>query len=132
MSRASFLGFGLQRPMSLFAVMASVCGTAVLGGACTVNNAAAPATGDAGPGTPGADGGTDAPPGSASPLGFVPSNISLSGVDLTMAGDSDIATLCELDTEPGPRPVRRASRTPSRRSSRSRMAARSICSWSSR
>ena len=104
MSRASFLGLSLQRPISLFAVMASVCGTAVLGGACTVNNAAAPATGDAGPGTPGPDGGTDAPPVSASPLGFVPSNISLSGIDLTMAGDSDIATLCELDTEPGPTP----------------------------
>jgi len=82
--------------------MASVCGAGVMGGACTVNNA--PATVDAGSGPPGADGGTDAAPGSASPLGFVPSNISLSGIDLTMAGDSDIATLCELSTEPAPTP----------------------------
>jgi hypothetical protein len=104
MFQVSSLGFRFQRPMSLLAVTASVCGTAVLGGACTVNNVAAPATVDAGPGTSGADGGTDAPPGSASPLGFVPSNISLSGIDLSMAGDSDIATLCELSTEPEPTP----------------------------
>ena len=101
MSQMSFLGFGFQRPISLLAVMASVCGTAVLGGACTVNNA--PATPDGGPVTPGTDGGTDAP-GSTGPLGFAPSNVSLSGIDLTMAGDSDIATPCDLSTEPGPTP----------------------------
>ncbi len=74
-----------------------LCVATFVATACTVNTAAVPATGDAGSG---ADGGSDAPPGSTGPLGFVPSNISLNGIDLTMAGDSDIATLCELSTEP--------------------------------
>ena len=95
MFQTSFRGFGFQRPISLLAALASVCCT-LMSGACSVNNA--PATADAGSVTPGADGATDPA------LGFVPSNVSLSGIDLTMAGDSDIATLCELSTEPAPTP----------------------------
>ncbi len=98
MFRTSFLGFGLQRSMKLLAVVASVCGAGVFGGACTVNNA--PATVDAGPVAPGTDGGTDAPPGSAGPLGFTPSNVDLSGIDLTKVGDFVVdAVACSVNTD---------------------------------
>ncbi len=54
----------------------------------------------AGSGTDGGGGNTDGATegGSSGALGFTPSNISLAGIDLSKAGDEDIATLCDLDT----------------------------------
>lgn len=104
MSRTSFRGFGFQRPVTLLAVMASVCGTAVLSGACS-SSTSAPAGADAGPGTPdGGGGGPDsAPPGDGAvttgPLGFTPSNVDLSGIDLTKIGDFVIDGDCSINTD---------------------------------
>jgi hypothetical protein len=91
-------GLIFWRPIGLLAVMASVCGAAALSGACIVNNA--PATPDGGAVTPGADGGSDARPGSAGALGFTPSNVDLSGIDLTKVGDFVVdAVACSINTD---------------------------------
>ncbi len=88
MSRIAFLDFAVPRPMCLLAVMASVCGAGVMGGACTVKSSDSSAT-DGGPGTP--DGGgvdSTTPDGAtAGALGFTPSNVDLSGIDLSKVGD---------------------------------------------
>ena len=99
MSPASLLGLASRRPMSLLVIMATVCGTAALAG-CTVNNATAGV--DAGPGTPDG-GGADAPPGdgtASGPLAFTPSNVDLSGIDLTKVGDFVVdAVGCSVNTD---------------------------------
>ena len=103
MSHSSFRGLGFQRPISLLALMAGVCGAAVMGGACTVNSTNAAA--DAGPGTPDGGGVPDsAKPGdggpSNGPLAFTPSNVDLSGIDLTKVGDFVVdAEGCSVNTD---------------------------------
>ena len=98
MSRMSFFG-GLHRVVGLFAVVATVCGAGVFGGACSVTSTNA-AT-DAGPITPGTDAsdGSSAVDGGSSPLGFTPSNVDLSGIDLSKVGDFVVDADCTINTD---------------------------------
>src|SRR5258707_1183828 len=103
MSPISILGFGFERPLSLLAVMASVCGAGAMVGACTVTSTSAPGA-DAGLGAPDGGGADSSPSGDGAvttgPLGFTPSNVDLSGIDLTKVGDFVVDDdACSIDTD---------------------------------
>ena len=105
MSQIPFFGLGFRRPLRIVSVMAGMCGVGAMVAACSVSSTNA-STPDAGPGTmPDGGGGTDSSPSgdgatTTSPLGFTPSNVDLSGIDLTKVGDFVVdTTACSVDVE---------------------------------
>ena len=50
------------------------------------------------------DAGTQHEAGASGPLGFAPSNISLSGIDLSMIADVDVSSECDVSTDTSPTP----------------------------
>ena len=91
------------RGLGLVALVASTFGAGVMGAACTVNSTGA--TADGGPAT--SEGGasdSSSPPidaaGNNGPLAFAPSNVDLSGIDLTKVGDFVVDNdACTINTE---------------------------------
>ena len=83
----------------------SILSAVTFAGACTVTSTTLTPDGgntsaDGGDAGVGPDGAMDGPMVGA--FAFVPSNLSLSGIDLSTVADVDLSTNCELDTDTGP------------------------------